>query len=480
MRAVTALAFGAASVVTAVLVWRRVPRLRAWPPALGLLVAVFTVVPPHQTLAAGVGVDDLLFLLGLALLVPYAWRRGPLGPVPFGRGLVLGAGLLAAGTTVSAFVNADTLPDTVDLLFRGPGRLLLYVVMVLVVLAQSPPDHTRRVVARALAGVGAFEAAFSVVAYFVGLPGGFGLEPAEGNTSLVGEIPGRVTGTLALSPNFLGALLVLSIPVALGIALDAADRRARLWWSAAVLVQMVALVLTYTRSSLAVTVLAAAALVALRGRLRWLVGGAAVLVGVLLLVPPAFERIAHDRTDRMALYASGLRVFLHYPLAGVGPGEQAAFTAADPATYRTTTFGVAGNNAHNTVLLAGAENGVLGLLGALILNVVLAAVAVAVIRRARRLAAGGRPAAGEPLGIGVAVLAFLFQGMANNLFTVTLTASALVMLVAGCALPWLSTSPPRSAGAPESPGVEPTASPDVAENANAATSAEPAEVDPGR
>ncbi|GAA5013481.1 O-antigen ligase family protein [Actinopolymorpha pittospori] len=466
----TAFAFGAAALLVAVGVWWFVPALRAWPPSLGLLVAVFTVIPPHETVALGLGADDVLFLIGLVLLLPHALRRGALDRVPYGRLLAVGVGLLAAGATVSASVNAETLPETMGLLFRGPGRVLLYAAMVLVVIGQAPPDRTRWVVARGLAGVGTFESVFSLVAYLVGFPGGFGLQAAQGNTSLVGEIPGRVTGTLDLSPNFLGALLVLSIPVSLGIALDATSRAQRLGWSVCVVAQVVTLVLTYTRSSLAVTLLACAVLIALRGRLRWLVAGAAVVVGVLVLVPPAFERIASDRTDRMALYTSALRVFLRHPLAGVGPGEQAAFTAADPEGYRTTSFGVAGNNAHNTVLLAAAENGVLGLLGAFLLNVALALVAIAVIRRARAIAAAaGLPGAGdlapsvsgpasrprwwplgrrgaaappgEPLGIGVAVLAFLVQGMANNLFTVTLTASALVMLIGGCALPWLLGRP---------------------------------------
>jgi O-antigen ligase len=89
------------------------------------------------------------------------------------------------------------------------------------------------------------------------------------------------------------------------------------------------------------------------------------------------------------------------------------------------------------VLLAAAENGVLGLAGALVLNLALVAVAVAVIRRARAMSRATGSLRTEPLAIGVAMLAFLVQGMANNLFTVTLTASALVMLVGGCALPWL-------------------------------------------
>ncbi|WP_020574958.1 O-antigen ligase family protein [Actinopolymorpha alba] len=446
----TSFAFAAAAALGALGLWWFVPRLRSWPPSLGLLIAVLTVVPPHQAAAFGIGADDVLFVLGLVLLLPHALARGTLDKVPYGRALAVGAGLLAAGATVSAFVNGESLTDTADLLVRGPGRILLYVAMVLVVVAQVPSARTREVVARGLAAVGTFESVVSLLAYFVGLPGGFGLQEAQGNTTLVGEIPGRVTGTLDLSPNFLGALLVLSVPVTLGIALDAASRRLRVGWALAVVVQLAALVLTYTRSSLAVTLLACVVLIALRGRVRWLAVGGVVLAG-LLFFTPAFERFTSDSTDRMALYVSAIRVFVDHPIAGVGPGEQARFTAADPERYRATPFGVAGNNAHNTVLLAGAENGVLGLLGAVVLNLALVAVAIAVIRRARAVARASGERRMEPLGIGVAMLAFVSQGMANNLFTVTLTASALVMLVGGCALPWLDAGQrcPDPVGGPE-------------------------------
>jgi hypothetical protein len=451
---ILSLGFAAACVLAAALAWWKVPRLRAWPPSLGLMIAVCTVVPPHQTAALGVGADDLLFVLGLALLVPHAIKGGRLDSVPYGRLLLWGAGLLAAGTTISAFVNAETLPDTLGLLVRGPGRVLLYVAAVLVVVAQLPRERTRYVVARGLVAVGVLEAVVSLAAYVVGLPGGFGLEEARGNTSLLGEIPGRVNGTLELSPNFLGALFTLTIPVTLGIALDAKGRRRRVLWGLAVLSQLAALVLTYTRASMAVTVVACVALLVLRGRLAipgsrrgrvlWLAGGAVVIAG-LLLATPVLSRLINDGTDRMALYASALKVFGAHPLVGVGPGEQAAFTAADPGRFRATSFGVAGNNAHNTVLLAAAENGILGLVGALLLNVAFVLVSITLLWRARRTWNG----LAEPLGIGMAVLAFLIQGMTNNLFTVTLTATALVLLVGGCALPWLT--PPKGTTPSNSP-----------------------------
>src|SRR5690606_28156331 len=106
---------------------------------------------------------------------------------------------------------------------RGTGRVLLYAAAVIVVLAQRPRWLTRSVVVRGLAVVGTLEAAVGLAAYvmgMLGLPSGFGLEEARGGTTLLGEIPGRASGTLGLSPNFLGALFVLAVPVTLGIALD--------------------------------------------------------------------------------------------------------------------------------------------------------------------------------------------------------------------------------------------------------------------
>jgi hypothetical protein len=441
-----------AVVVAAVVVWRAVPSLRAWPPSLGLMLACGTIIPSHDTLGFGVGTDDVPLLLGLAVLliclirparIRSAAARSEFGrpelagrTLPFARLALVGAALLASGMVVAAFVNNEQLEPTISMLIRGAGRVVLYVVVVLVILAQRPLARVRRVVAAALVVVACVQSVVSLVSYTVGLPGDFGLEPARGGSGLLGEIPGRATGTLGLSSNFLGALLVLTIPVTLGLALRHAGRLRWLLVAAAV-AQLVTMVLTYTRASLAVTVAACLLLLALRGRLRWLIGGVVLLV-VLVVATPALHRVADTSTDRLALYTSAIKVFADHPIAGVGPGEQANVTAAAPARYRGTDFGVAANNAHNTVLLAAAEDGVLGAAGAVLLNVAIIGVAVAVLRAARRIR--GQPDADQARAIGVAVLAFLAQGMTNNLFTVTLTATALVLLLAGCAWPWLARS----------------------------------------
>lgn len=476
-----ALLFALACLAVAFTLTRTVPALRGWPPAFGLLVSALTVVPPHATLAVGIGVDDLLLPLGLVLLLPHVrWDVVRPQRMPYGRWLLTGVALLLAGMVISSFVNSSTPVELVSFLVRGPGRVLLYAVAVLVIAGQVPQDRVRWLVTRVLAGIGIGQAVLGLGAYGVGvLLGGpvFGLEEARGNTSLLGEVPGRITGTFELSSNFLGAVLTLSIPVTLGLLLDARGR-VRVGWTLAVLVQFTALVLTFTRSSLGLTLLACLVLLALRARIRYLLAGLVVVVG-LLVGTPAGERLVSDQTDRLALWTSAWTVFVDHPVAGVGPGEQATVTAANPEVYRATPFGVAGNNAHNTVLLAAAENGVAGLLGALVLNVAFVLIAVALIRRARVSGTG----LVQPLGVAVAMLAFLAQGMVNNLFTVTLTATTLVVLVAGAAMPWLaagsverSRADPRDAA--DGPGDEPGDDADQPGDRSGDRSTERADVEP--
>ncbi len=434
----------AAVLVVVIAVWESVPVLRGWPPALGLMMCAATLVPPHKTIVAGIGADDVPVLIGLAVLVIPAYREvraGALTRVPFGSVVAVGATILGSAMVVSAVVNADGAGATVSMLIRSAGRIMVYALVVLAVLALHRSGPVRRVVTSSLVMVASLESVVCVLAYTIGLPGGFGLQPADGASALVGEIPGRVIGTTSLASNFIAALLVLTIPLTLGWWFD--ERRSRVLLrtllAASVLLQVVTLVLTYTRVSLVVTALAVIAVVvmwvrsvaAAHGSVAWArvigVAAAVAVLGVLVFVTtPLAQRVTADGNDRLALSDSAVRVFVDHPVVGVGPGEQADVTAADPARYRSTPFGVASTNAHNTVLLAAAENGVLGLVGAVVCTIGFAGAAVLAIRRPVPQGTGVRFAAG------VALLAFLLQGMTNNLYTVTLTATAMLLVLAAC------------------------------------------------
>jgi len=441
----------AAGIVALVLVgvgvvWWFVPELRAWPPALGLMLCVATLVPPHVTIAAGIGADDVPVLLGLVVLaVPTyrAIRAGALTRVPFGVVVAVGATVLASAMIVSSVVNAEGLAATLSMLMRSAGRVGVYALVVVAVLSLRCAGPVREIVTASLVAVATLESVVSLLAYTIGLPSGFGLQPADGASALVGEIPGRAIGTTSLASNFLAALLVLTIPLTLGWWFGEHRSRMALRTTLALslLLQVVTLVLTYTRVSLIVTAIAVVAVAMMRVRVvaasgavlpwrRMLVVSAAVaaMLAVVFLTTPLAQRLTADGNDRLALYDSAVRVFVAHPVAGVGPGEQADVTAADPARYRKSSFGVATANAHNTVLLAAAENGVLGLAGAVVCTIGFGGAAVVAIRRPGLSPVGSRSAAA-----GVALLAFLVQGMTNNLYTVTLTATAMLFVLAACA-----------------------------------------------
>ena len=104
-------------------------------------------------------------------------------------------------------------------------------------------------------------------------------------------------------------------------------------------------------------------------------------------------------------------MMIDHPLTGVGPGRTVEVAQTNPARYVDTSAGPALNSAHNTVLLAGAESGVGGAIGAFIVNLAIALAALRVLQRLRRI-----PAI-ETAGA-LAVLGYLAQGMVNNLFNV--------------------------------------------------------------
>jgi O-Antigen ligase len=436
-------------VIGVVCVWWSVPALRAWPPSLGLMLCVATLVPPHATIAAGLGTDDVPVLLGLLVLAIPAYRAvraGAPGRVPFGVAVGVGATMLASAMVVSSVVNAGGTGATVSMLIRSAGRVVVYALVVVAVLSLHRSGPVRRVVTAGLVAVATLESVISLLAYTIGLPGDFGLQPADGASVLVGEVPGRAIGTTSLASNFLAALLVLTIPLTLGwwFGEDRSLAPLRAVLAVSLLLQVLTLVFTYTRVSLVVTALAVVAVglmqlrsvTAAAGAVPWrrvlgVAGPLTVLVVLVFVTTPLAQRLTSDGNDRLALYDSAVRVFVDHPVAGVGPGEQADVTAADPVRYRSTSFGVATANAHNTVLLAAAENGVLGLVGAVTCTIGFAGAAVVAIRRAG-VGVGAASAGIRQSAAGVALLAFLVQGMTNNLYTVTFTATAMLLVLAAC------------------------------------------------
>ncbi|HET9614698.1 MAG TPA: O-antigen ligase family protein, partial [Candidatus Limnocylindrales bacterium] len=353
-----------------------VSRRVGWRPAGPLLLIALTPVIPSLPVWGGLSTDDVLPVSGAVLgLLSVDWRRRP--AMGWSPPIILGAILMAVGAAIAAVANATGVVAAAQLLLRGVGHIALLALIAAAVALAAPSDRRRRFVAVAVAVVATFEAVFGLVAWVVTLPGEAGIEPTRQLTSLVGRVVGRIAGTTGLSPNFLGALFVLSLPLTVALALRSDQSRVQrsVWW-VAVAAQLVALALTFTRTSLVIAIVLIGVQLLSRGRF-WVLAALAAILVVVAVVTPLGSRMLGDANDRAALWTAAIRMFVDHPLAGVGPGQMLAVAATDPGRYVDTPFGPATSSAHNTVLLAAAETGIVGAVGTLLLNVALALVAIA-------------------------------------------------------------------------------------------------------
>ena len=396
-----------------------ISRRLGWAAAGPLALIAATPLVPNYAIAAGLSLDDILPVIGLLMLVPLVpWRavRWRSSSLRAGTSIAfVGIVVIILTGVISAVVNADDLVGLARLGLRGSGRaLFLLLITVSVAAVMTGPDR-RVFAARAMALVGTFEAVFGLIAYVLPLPYRAGLEETLETTVLSGQVPGRIAGTIGNSPNFMGAIFIMTILMTAGLALRSADRREQVAWWTAVIIQLAALTLTYTRVSLGLTVVALTVLILMRSRPVLLIPIGVLLVGVAAFTP-MLTRVFTDAQNRFALWASAYLLMIDHLVAGVGPGEMLNAVAAHPDRYRFTPLGSSWSTAHNTVLLAGAEMGALGAIGAILLNLGLAILAITTILRAPRGAAGSLQAAAA-----LALGAFLVQGMVNNLFTVGVT-----------------------------------------------------------
>jgi O-antigen ligase len=418
---------------------------------------------PHLVIAGSVSTDDLFPVLGLALLIITT------PPPGLTRSTLMRAGLVAVGLATLARL-ATTLVHDPSLLSALMGMLAavlrpLFLVATVAYLAILLRRQVNRAwAACAVGAIGTFEAVFSLAAFMIPLPN-IGVRGRLSTENLAG-CDLRITGTLGLSPNHIGAVFVVSLPLTIGLAIW--DHGWRRWaWAAAGALQATALALTFTRASMIAGGVAVTLLLIYYLQFRIAAVTAVLTVAMLLATttvacgpgapqvgpgsgsPEPGVGIPIDRftdpNDRLALWYAAGRMMLDYPLLGVGIGNMVQVMKQDPARYVFTPFGKAVNSAHNTILLAGAETGVLGAFGTLAINVVIALMALLAFVRRRRY----------PIVVAAALasVAFLAQGMVNNLFTVPATGTLLAILVGIVAAGgWSADDEPDHVGDP-GPGI---------------------------
>jgi O-antigen ligase len=254
--------------------------------------------------------------------------------------------------------------------------------------------------------------------------------------ALVGAASGGVGVTLAQDgsarlgwpfqhPNFLGAALALLLAPALAGAVAARSWAGRLALGASVLVGLVALALTQSRSAW-IGALTALVVLAVYG-----VGRRVIAIGLPLAaaasLPLTIPRLNSPdlglENPRGDIWADAWRLFLERPLTGIGIDNVALLAAPQDAVRGTpTSF-----HAHSLYLNALVETGVLGFAGVLLLvgGALLAA------HRAAAGASGARRALGA--GLAAAIVALAAAGVLDSTLDDPLSA-AIAWAVLGAAV----------------------------------------------
>ena len=226
------------------------------------------------------------------------------------------------------------------------------------------------------------------------------------------DIGVRVYSTLG-NPNVLGQYLVLAAPVAVGLCWSAKRMSERVIYFAAAALEIAVLMLTWSRAAWVGIVLAAAFFLLAHDR-RWAaIGVIAVLLMPFVLPESIISRITSignmgdsSTAYRVSIWIASMRMAADYWLSGIGLGS-----GAFERVYQNYALNGAGFalHSHNFYIELVVEMGIF----ALILFILI------VFSSYRRIAAikeKDTPEKNVSLAIGGALIGYMFQGVAENLW----------------------------------------------------------------
>ncbi len=338
---------------------------------LVMLICLQPLVPYYPIgFLRGAALQDLFFLAGLPLLllsIPFQKER-----LKTVLPLALPYLCLAAWAALGALATQDNLPDFLVALAKGSGRPVIIALACLLTGAALKNFERSEVLLKAITLTSAFEALLGITAMM------FNLEIIAGGLHLgVQNLPYPLAPGLALSRrlhgtfstgNLTGAYFVVTLPLALSFFVSAKTTKQKMLWLTSAILQLVALVLTFTRASIVACVFAFLVLGVMSGRgklkimfqvLVVLAIGYFVMVSIIPEIPNLVAgRFLGARIEaRLAPAWAGLKMIADYPLWGVGVDNSVPIMETDPR-YSLTPFGETTVRPHNSFIFIGAELGI--------------------------------------------------------------------------------------------------------------------------
>ncbi|MBV8139315.1 MAG: O-antigen ligase family protein [Deltaproteobacteria bacterium] len=274
-------------------------------------------------------------------------------------------------------------PDRMQAI-REAGRLF-FEPLVLFVVITSVPWRRSELKAAALVFVfaSALVAAIGIVGYGMGHGGGGG-EPAAAGKAV------KTAQSLRLesyweATNSLAAFLVAALAVSVGMAFSARSIKGILLAAGAIPIQLLSIVLTFTRGAWMACAVALLALSLQLRRIGWVVLGLVLATGVIAVAPPEMlERVAsiasfqteRSSANRIHMWHYAVPALFDRPLTGYGFYGFHVLFSSQP--------GITSAHAHNFMLDYALAIGIPGLLLVLILISFVLVDALRTVSRRRR------------------------------------------------------------------------------------------------
>lgn len=192
----------------------------------------------------------------------------------------------------------------------------------------------------------------------------------------------RAAGPPVSDPNFYARILVMTIPLAIGLAATERGRRRVAWLAAAAMI-VAGVLATYSRGAMvALAVMGVLLLFGLRVRKRWIAAAAAACVLAAIFAPPAIARrlvtfeallpgedgvAMYDSAveERKLLLRTGMAMFAAHPWTGVGSGHYSRYymTYSNDVGYPGVDYDDPGSDEypHGLFVELASETGLLGL-----------------------------------------------------------------------------------------------------------------------
>lgn len=290
--------------------------------------------------------------LGALLLGRFNGRFKPLAAHPLDRWILAWIALNGVLITV-----AHDRPEALDFVRRLASMGLLYFVLSRLFTETSWNGRLQKTVVYA----GAVSALFSIV--------------LSGSSANDADMV-RMTGATDTSPNIFGVSLIPPLMLAVSLAFRTASAAVRLRYTAACLVLLIGIALTYSRSAVLVLLISGTVGVWLwRQQLssrHWAGMGVVVVIAVLLAPTQLWDRIAslgqaasgevfdYSLWRRTNYVKVAVNMFESSPIFGVGPGNFILLHAMAEYQTEPSLIGVP-RQPHNAYLRVTTETGLVGL-----------------------------------------------------------------------------------------------------------------------